>query len=111
MRNTQQALLPQGEGDLPSEDYELVGVLSLQLVDELDEVAVIVPAKVLGAQVHQLNLGLDVVDANLALLHQLLHEKIPQRDVLSARTIGAVADDMHRRRVVDVQRTLPKLSL
>ena len=30
----------------------------------------------------QLILALDVVDADLALLHQFLHEKITQRDVL-----------------------------
>ena len=47
MRNTQ-ILLPQEEDDLPLEDDELVGVLSLKLVDGLEEVAVVVLAKVLG---------------------------------------------------------------
>ena len=46
------------------------------------------------------------MDADLALLHQFLHKKIPQRDVLCARTVGAVAGDVQRRRVVDI----PKLS-
>ena len=62
-------------------------------------------AKVLGAEVCQLILALDVVDANLALLHQFLHEKIPQRDVLCARTVvGAVAGDVQYRRIVHIQR-------
>ena len=54
---------------------ELVGILRLQLISELDEVKVTVLAKVLGAQVRQLILGLDVVDAGLALFHQFLHKK------------------------------------
>ena len=48
--------------------------------------------KVLGAQVRQLILALDVVGADLALLHQL-HEKIPQRDVLCTKTVGQQVDD------------------
>ena len=48
---------------------------SLKLVDRLDEVAVTVLAKVLGAQVRQLILVLDVMEANLALIHQNLDEK------------------------------------
>ena len=76
---------------LPQEDDELVGVSSLKLVDELDEDAVAVLAKMLGVQVRQLILGLYVVDTDFALLHHLLHEKVPQRDVLCARTVGAVA--------------------
>ena len=43
----------------------------LKLADKLDEVAVTVLAKVLGAQVRNLILGLGVVDADLD-LHQLL---------------------------------------
>ena len=74
-----------------------------KLVDELDEAAVTVLAKVLGAQARQLILGLGVADAGLALLHQLLNEKVPQREVLCARTAGAAAGDMQHRRVVDVQ--------
>ena len=54
---------------------ERVGVLSLKLVDELDDVAVAMLAKVFGAQVFQLMLALDVVDADFGLLHQFLHEK------------------------------------
>ena len=54
---------------------ERVGVLGLKLVDELDDVAVAVLAKVLGAHVCQLILALDEVDADLALLHQFLLEK------------------------------------
>ena len=61
-------------------------------------------AKVFGAEVCQLILALDVVDADLALFHQLLHEKIPQRDVLCVRIVSAVAGDAQRRRVVDIQR-------
>ena len=53
---------------------ELVGISSRKRIDELDEVAVTVLAMVLGAQVCQLILALDVVDADLALLHQFLHE-------------------------------------
>ena len=67
---------------LSLEDYELVGVLSLKLADEFNEVAVTVLAKVLGAQIHQLILGLDVVDADLALLHQLLRESTPAQCAL-----------------------------
>ena len=96
--------LVQGDDGIPLEDDELVGVLSLKFVDELDEVALTVLAKVLGTQVCQLVLTLDVVDADLALF-QLLHEKIPQRDVLCARTVGAVTGDVQCRRVVvDIQR-------
>ena len=51
MRNTQ-AHTPHAEGDdLPLEDYELVGILIIELVDGLDEVTVTMLAKVLGAQV------------------------------------------------------------
>ena len=74
MSNTQ-VFLAQGDYDLPVDDDELVGVSSLKLVDGLDDVATTVLAKVLGAQVRQLTLVLDVVDADLA-LHQFLHEKI-----------------------------------
>ena len=48
-------------------------------------------SKVLGAHVCQLNLALYVVDADLALLHQFLHEIEPQCDELCARTVGTVA--------------------
>ena len=60
---------------------------------------------VLGAQVCQLILALDVVDADLA-LHQFLHEKIkPQRDILCARNVGTVAGN-----VLSIRSgTLPKL--
>ena len=61
---------------------EVVGVSSLKVVDELDEVAVTVLAMALGAQVRQLTLALDVVDADLA-LHQFLHEKIMNTAILS----------------------------
>ena len=74
MRNTQ-IFLPQEDDDLLLEDDELVGVLSLELVDELEEVAVVVLAKVRGTQVRQLILALDVVNADLALLHQLMYKK------------------------------------
>ena len=67
--------LAQEDDGLPLVVDELVGVSSLKLVNELDEVAVTVLAMVLGAQVCQLILALDVVDADLALLHQFLHEK------------------------------------
>ena len=46
-------------------------------------------AKVLGTQVRQLILDLDVVDADLA-------QKVSQHDVLCARIIGAVAGDVQR---------------
>ena len=85
-------------------DDELISVFSLKLFDELDDVTVTVLAKVLGVQVCQLILGLDVLDADLALLHQFLHKKIPQRDVLCTRTGSAVAGDVQRRRAVDIQR-------
>ena len=61
MRNTQ-VLFPQG-------DDELVVVLRFKLVDELDEVALTVIVKVNGVQVLQLILGLDVVDADIVILH------------------------------------------
>ena len=83
---------------------ELIGVPSFKLADELDKVAVAVLAMMLGAQICQLILALDVADADLALLHQYLYEKIPQRDVLCARTVGTVAGDVQRRRVIDIQR-------
>ena len=102
MRNTQIFLTE--EDGLPLEDNELLGVVSLYLVDKLDNVAVTVLAEVLGAQVRQPILGLDVRGADLAVLHQLLHENVPQRDVLCAKTVGAVADDIQRRRVIGLQR-------
>ena len=59
---------------LPLVVDERVGVSSLKVVDELDEVAVTVLAMVLGTEeVHQLTLTLDVVDLAI---HQFLHEKI-----------------------------------
>ena len=74
MSNTQ-VFLTQKYYGLPLVFDELVGILSLKLVDEFDEVAVTVLAKVLGAQVCQLILNLYVVEAELALFHQFLHEK------------------------------------
>ena len=104
MSNTQ-VFLAQKDDGLPFVVDALVSVSSLKLVDELDEVAVTVLAMVLGAQVRQLTLALDdVVDADLA-LHQFLYENIiPQRGMLSARTVDTVAGDVQRRRVVDIQR-------
>ena len=58
MRNAQ-LLLPKEDDGLPLEDDELVDVLSLKVVDELNQVAMPVLAKVLGAQVCQLILGHD----------------------------------------------------
>ena len=102
--NTQVFLTHKGDG-LPLVVDALVGVLNLKVVDELDEVAVTVLAMALDAQVCQLILAFEVVDADLALLHQFLHEKIiPQRDVLCARTVGTVAGDVQRRRIIDMQR-------
>ena len=101
--NTQVFLTHKYDG-LPSVVDELVGVLSLKVIDELDEVAVMMLAMVLGAQVRQLTLALDVVDADLA-LYQFLHEKIiPQPDMLCARNVGTVAGDVQRRRIIDMQR-------
>ena len=97
MRNTQ-VFLAQKYYGLSLVVEEMVGVSSLKLIDELDEVVVAVLPMVFGAQVCELILALDVVDADLALLHQFLHEKIPQRDVLCARTVSAVAGDVQRRR-------------
>ena len=48
----------QKDDSLPLEDDELVGVLRLTLVDELDDVAVAVLAKVFDAQVCNLILAL-----------------------------------------------------
>ena len=100
-----QALLTHKDDGLPLAVDELVGISSLKVVNELDEVAVTVVAMVLGAQeVRQLTLALDVVDADLA-FHQSLHEKIiPQRDMLCARNVGTVVGDVQRRRVIDMQR-------
>ena len=90
MTNTQVLLTHKDDG-LPLVVDELVGVSSLKVVDELDEVVVTVLAMVLGAQeVRQLTLALDVVDADPA-LHQFLHEKIiPQHDMLCARNVDMV---------------------
>ena len=82
MSNTQVLLTHKDDG-LPLVVDELADVSSVKLVDALDEVAVTVLAMVLGAQVCQLTLALDVVDADLA-LHQLLYEKIiPRREMLA----------------------------
>ena len=104
MTNTQVLLTHKDDGP-PLVVDQLVGVSSLEVIDELDEIAVTVVAMVLGAQeVRQLTLALDVVDADLA-LHQFLHEKIiPQRDMLCARNVGTVVGDVQRRRVIDMQR-------
>ena len=98
-----QVFLAQKYDGLPLVVDELVGVKSLNLIDELDHFAVTVLAKGLGVQVFQLILALEIVDPNVALLHQLLHETIPRRDVLCARTVSAVAGDVQRRRLVDIQ--------
>ena len=86
--NTQVFLMHKDDG-LPLVVDGLAGISSLKLVDALDEVAVTMLAVMLGAQVYQLILlALDVVDADLALLHQFLHGKItPQRDMVCARTV------------------------
>ena len=68
MSNTQ-VFLAQSDDDIPLEDDERVGSLNLKLVDELDEITGTVIAKELGAQICQLILALDVVDAGLALPH------------------------------------------
>ena len=108
MTNTQVLLTHKDDG-LPLVVDELVGVSSLKVVDELDEVTVTVLAMVLGAQeVRQLTLALDVVDADLA-LHQFLHEEIiPQRGILCAKNVGMGAGDVQRRRVIDMQRHAAK---
>ena len=107
MSNTQVFRAQEDDG-LPLVVDELIDISNLKVVDELDEVAVTVPAVVLGAQVRQLTLALDVVDADLA-LHQFLHEKIiPQRDMLCARNVGMLAGDVQRRRVIDMQRHAAK---
>ena len=99
-----QVFLTHKDNGLPLVVDELGGVLSLELVDELDEVTVTVFAMMLGAQVCQLILALDVVDADLA-LHQFLYEKIiSQRDMLCARNVGTVTGDVQRRRVIAMQR-------
>ena len=65
MRN-KQVLLAQKDDSLPLVVDELISVSNLKLVDKLDAVAGTVLAMVLGAQVCQLILALDVVDADLA---------------------------------------------
>ena len=101
-----QVIRAQKDDGFPLVVNEHVGVSSLKLVDKLDEVAVTVLSKVLGAQVRQLIPAFDVVDANLALLNQFLHEKIPQGDELCARTIGVFAADV----LLVYSSRLPKLS-
>ena len=82
LSNTQVFLTHKDDG-LPLVADEFAGVSSLKLIDALDEVAVTVLAMMLGAQVCQVILALDVVDADLALLQHFLHEKIiHQRDAL-----------------------------
>ena len=99
-----QVFLAQEDDDLPLVVDELVGVSSLKVVDELDEVAVTVLAVAFGAQVRLLTLALDVVDADLA-LHQFWHEKvIPQRGMRCARNVCTVIGDVLHRRVIDMQR-------
>ena len=96
MTSNTQVFLAQEDDGLPLVVDELVGVLSLKVVDELDEVAVTVLAMVLGAQVRQMTLTLDVVDDDLA-VHQFLHKKIiPQRDMHCARNLGTVAGNVQR---------------
>ena len=68
----------------------------------------LVPAKMIGTQVCQLILGFYVMDADLALFHQFLYEKIPQRNILGARTVGVVASGTPRLRLVNVQRHAAK---
>ena len=68
LSNTQVFFAQKDEIDdgIPLDDDELVGVLSLKLADELDDVAVAVLAKVLGTQVRQLIFALDVVGVDVA---------------------------------------------
>ena len=97
-----QVFLTHKDGDLPLVVDEPVGVLSLKLIDKLDEVAVTMLA-MLGAQTCQLIFAVDIMDADLA-LHQLLHEKIiPQRDMLCARNVDMVTGDVQCRRVINMQ--------
>ena len=104
MRKTH-VLLAQEDGGLPLESCEFIGVLSLKLVGKLDEVTMVALPKVIGAQVRQRILDLDVVDADIALLH---HEKVSKCDVLCARTVGVVTGDVERRLVGDVHRHATK---
>ena len=74
MTNTQVLLTHKVDG-LPLVVNWLVGISSLKVVNELDEVAVTVLTMVLGAhKVRLLALALDVVDADLA-LHQFFARK------------------------------------
>ena len=68
MSNTQ-VFLAQSDDGIPLEGDGRVGSLNLKLLDELVEITVTVIAKELGAQIFQLILALDVVDAGLALPH------------------------------------------
>ena len=87
----------------PLVDDDLVSVLSLQLIEELDKLAVSVLAKVLDAHVRQLILVLERENADISLLHRLLCENILQRDVLCVITEGVAAGDVQRRCIVDVE--------
>ena len=80
---------------LAVEDDKLVGILSLKLVDELDEVVVTVLAMVLAILL-------------VALHHYFLQKYTLQRDMLCAGAVGAIAGDVQRQGVIDVQRPAAK---
>lgn len=70
---------------------------SFGLTDWLDEVSGSVLTEVLGADVSELVLCLHVVDADCALLDQLLDGEVPQSHVLESREVGSVSGHVQSR--------------
>ena len=57
--------------------------------------------EMLGPIVSKLVLHLRVMNGDRAVLHQLLDDEVPQRDVVSRRGVDAICGNMKHRRVVD----------
>ena len=56
--------------------------LGLQIIDGIDEVAVVVLIEMFCSEIRELMLRLHIVDGDLSFLHELLCEEIPEGDVL-----------------------------
>ena len=71
--------------------------LGLELVDELDEVVWRCFIEMLCFEIRELMRRLYIVGGDLSPLHDILHEKIPEGDVLRPEAEGAVSRYVQRR--------------
>ena len=78
--------------------------LGLKIVKGFDEVVVAVLIDMIGSEIHKLVLRLHIVDGNLSFLHELLHEEVPEGDVLRPWAKESVSRHMKCRCGIDVYR-------